>query len=114
MSSRGNAHYHFTYKYGNSLIIRQPETITGGDAAMRLVEEIAAEFVKMGCRTVKYSVGVRVYDCKDRSLSDRSFEVHRCEDIECGLTPDQTEYRRWGKADRQKYLAALKERGILP
>jgi len=114
MSKRGNTHYHLTYKHGNGPIVRQPETITGGDAAMRLVEEIAAKFVKAGCRTAKYTIGIRAYDCKDTSLSDRSFEVHSCEDIECGLMRDQSEYGRWGKAERQKYLKILKERGSLP
>jgi len=113
MSKRSNVHYHLTYKRGGEPVVRQPETITGGDAAMRLVEEIAVRFVEAGCRTVKYSVGVRVYDCKDNSLSAQSFEVHGCEDIECGLMPDQSEYGRWGKAERQKYLTTLKARGLL-
>ena len=81
---------------------------------MRLVEEIAAEYTEMGCRTVKYSVGIRVYDCQDSTLSDQSFEVHSCEDVDCGLMPDESEYGRWGKAERQKYLKVLKERGLLP
>ena len=114
MSNRSNAHHHLTYKQGNEPIVRQPETITDGDAAMRLVEEIAAKFVEAGCRTVKYSVGIRIYDCKDASLSDRSFEVHHCKDIECGLTSDQSEYGRWGKPERQRYLKVLMERGLLP
>lgn len=80
---------------------------------MRLIEEIAAEFVKMGCRTVRYSVGTHIYDCMDNSKSHQSFEVHSCEDIECGLMPEQSEYSRWGKVERQKYLLVLKERGLL-
>ena len=80
---------------------------------MRLVEEIAAKFVENGCRVVKYSVGIRVYDCKDTAFSDQSFEVHGCEDAECALTPSGGEYGRWGKADRQRYLTVLKERGLL-
>ena len=114
MSKHSNTHHHLTYKYGNEPIVRQPETITGGDAAMRLVEEIAAKFVEAGCRTVKYSVGIRAYDCKNAFFSDRSFEVHGCKDLECGLMPDQSEYGRWGKAERQRYLKALTERGLLP
>ncbi len=89
--------------------MRQPETIIGLDAATRLVEEIAARFVEKGCRTVKYRVGIRVYDCKDTSLPDISFEYHDCTDTECGLTPAESEYGRWGKSERQKYLVVLKE-----
>lgn len=114
MSKRSNAHVHLTYKRGGGTIVRQPETITGYDAAMRLIEEIAARYAEKGCRVVKYSVGIRIYDCKNEALSDQSFEAHRCEDVACGLTPDEGEYGRWAKADRQKYLAALKERGLLP
>ncbi len=80
---------------------------------MRLIEEIAAKFAEKGCRVVKYSVGIRVYDCKDAPLSDQSFEVHGCDDLECGLTPSEGEYGRWTKADRQRYLTVLKERGLL-
>ncbi len=94
--------------------MRQPETITGRDAAMRLIEEIAAEFVKKGCRTVKYWGGIRIYDCKIPALSDQSFEYQDCVDVECGLAPDDSEYGRWGKVERQKYLVALRERGLLP
>jgi hypothetical protein len=113
MSKQSSTHYHLTYKHGNEPIVRQPETITGGDAAMRLVEEIAAGFVKVGCRVVKYSVGIRIYDCKDSSKSDQSFEVHICKDTECGMMPEQSEYGRWGKVERQKYLTVLKARGLL-
>ena len=74
---------------------------------MRLIEEVAARFVQKGCRALKYSIGVRIYDCNDDRLPSQSFEVHRCEDIKCGLSPDESEYGRWGKEDRQRYLAAL-------
>ena len=114
MSKRSNTHCHLTYKRGDEQILRQPVTITGADAAKRLVEEIAAAFAALGCRTVKYSVGVRVYDCKNAALSDRSFEYHGCTDADCGLALSEGEYDRWGKAERQKYLAVLKERGLLP
>ena len=113
MSNRSNTHCHLTVRRGSGPVVRQPETIIGMDAALRLTEEIAALFVKVGCRAAKYSVGVRIYDCKDETLSDRSFEVHGCADIECGLLPDQSEYGRWGKAERQKYLAVLKQRGLV-
>jgi len=93
--------------------VRQPETITGGDAAMRLLEGIAARFVQQGCRVVKYSMGIRIYDCKDTEASDQSFEAHDCEDLECGLTPSEGEYGRWAKADRRRYLLALQERGLV-
>ena len=81
---------------------------------MRLIEEIAALFAANGCRTVRYRVGVRVYNCKNAFLSDQSLEYNDCLDVECGLTPDETEYGRWGKEERQKYLTVLKDRGLLP
>lgn len=114
MSERDVTHYHLTCKKGRSgPIVRQPEAITGADAAMRLLEEIAAHFVTQGCRVVKYSMGIRIYDCKDEGLSDQSFEVQECKDLECGLEPTQGEYGRWTKADRQRYWLALQERGLI-
>ncbi len=83
----------------------------------RLLEEIAVEiavrFVKQGCWVAKYSSGIRVYDCKKSESSDQSFEVHGCEDSECGLMPAEGEYGRWTKADRQRYLLALQQRGLI-
>lgn len=115
MSDHRATHFHLTHKQGRSgPIVRQSETITGGDAAMRLLEEIAARFVQQGCRVVKYERGIRVYDCKNAELSDQSFEAQDCKDLECGLTPFEGEYGRWTKADRQRYLLALRERGLMP
>ncbi len=114
MSERSVTHYHLTHKQGRSgPVVRQPETITGGDAAMRLLEEIAARFVQQGCRVARYSMGIHVYDCKNEEASDQSFETHGCEDLECGLTPSEGEYGRWTKADRQRYVLALRERGLI-
>lgn len=114
MSERSVKHFHLTHKRGRSgPIVRQPETITAGDAAVRLLEEIAAQFVQQGCRVTKYSVGIRVYNCKNPEASDQSFEVHGCDGPECGLTPSESEYGRWTKADRQRYLFALKQRGLV-
>jgi hypothetical protein len=80
---------------------------------MRLLEEIATWFVQQGCRVAKYRMGIRVYDCKSGEASDQSFEAHGCEDLECGLTPSEGEYGRWTKADRQRYLLALQQRGLI-
>lgn len=114
MSERSAKHFHLTHKQGRSgSIVRQPETITAGEAAMRLLDEIAARFVQQGCRVTKYSIGIRVYDCKDPKASDQSFEAHGCDDPECGLTPSEGEYGRWMKADRQRYLLALQQRGLI-
>ena len=74
--------------------MRQPETIIGGDAATRLIEEIAAKFVGIGCRAVKYRNSIRIYDCKGAFLSDQSFEYHDCTDAECCLMPAESEYGR--------------------
>ena len=115
MSERSTTHYHLTHKRGRSgLVVRQPETIVGGDAAVRLLEEIAARFVQQGCRVAKYSMGIRVYDCKDAEMSDQSFEAHGCDDPECSLTPSEGEYGRWTKSDRQNYLLALQQRSLIP
>jgi hypothetical protein len=115
MSERSNTHYHLTHKQGRSgPVMRQSEAIVGADAAMRLLEEIAARFIRQGCRVVKYDKGIRVYDCKNAPASDQSFEVHECERVECGLTPSEGEYGRWAKADRQKYLLVLSGRGLTP
>ena len=114
MAERRTTHFHLTHKKGRSgPVVRQPEMITGGDAAMRLLEEIAARFVHQGCRVTKYYLGIRVYDCKDAETSDQSFEAHDCDDLECGFTPSEGEYGRWTKADRQKYLVALQQRGLM-
>jgi hypothetical protein len=114
MSERSITHYHLTHKQGRSgSVMRQPETITGADAALRLLEEIAAHFVRQGCRVVRYHRGIRVYGCKNPEVSDQSFEAHDCKDAECGLTPPQSEYGRWTKTDRQRYLVALQQRGLL-
>ena len=114
MSERSITHYHLTHKQGRSgPVVRQPETLTSFDAASRLLEEMAAQFVLQECRVAKYSGGIRVYDCKEESLSDQSFEVHHCEDLECGLTPSEGEYGRWTKEDRHRYLLALRQRGLM-
>ena len=114
MSERNAKHFHLTHKQGRGgPVARQPETITSGDAALRLLDEIAARLVQQGCRVTKYSAGIRVYDCKDPGASDQSFEAHDCNDPECGLTPSEGEYGRWTKADRQRYLVALQQRGLV-
>ena len=114
MSERSAKHFHLTHKRGRSgPVVRQPETITAGDAAMRLLDEIAALFVQQGCRVMKYSIGIRVYDCKNPEASDQSFEAHDCDDPECSLTPSEGVYGRWAKADRQRYLLALQQSGLI-
>ena len=111
MSKWITSHMHLTFKQGLGAIVRQPEAITGGDAAQRLMEEIAATFTSHGCRVAKYVYGIRVYDCRDDTLSDRSFEIHDCDNDQCDV---MKEYGRWAKNDRQKYLQVLHERGLVP
>ena len=94
-------------------IERLPETITGGDAAQRLLAEIATRYVEKGCRVKNYGQGIRIYDCKDSNVMEQSFEWQGCEDGVCDLTASETEYGKWTKADRAKYLKALEERGVL-
>ncbi len=114
MSERSAKHFHLTHKQGRGgPVVWQPETITAGDAAMRLLEEIGARFAQQECRVTKYYMGIRVYDCKDPEAPDQSFEAHDCNDPECGLTPSEGEYGRWTKGDRQRYLVALKQRGLV-
>ncbi len=111
MSKWNTSHVHLTYKQGLGAVVRQPEAIIGGHAAQRLVEEIAAVYTAHGCRVARYIHGIRVYDCRDEGLSDRSFEAHGCDAGTCGAAAD---YGRWTKADREKYLKVLQERGIVP
>lgn len=95
------------------MVTRLPETITGGDAAQRLLDEIAAQYVAKGCRVVKYRNGIRVYDSKDATIPDQSYEAHGCHDGQCDTSASEAEYGRWAKEDRQRYLSVLEQRGIV-
>ena len=93
--------------------MQQPETITGFDAAVRLLEQIATRYIENGCRVVMYFRGIRIYDCKDNELFDQTFEVHACENSECGFAPFEGEYGRWNIVDRQRYLTTLQQKGLI-
>lgn len=114
MSRRTTGHIHLTHMIGRGgVITRQPEVISVGDAAHRLLDEIAARYVEKGCRVVKYYDGIRIYDCKNAAIADQSFEVRFCGDEQCDTTASELEYGRWTKADRQKYLRVLEQRGLI-
>lgn len=114
MPKWNTTHVHLTHMVGRGAVVeRLPETITGMDAALRLLEEIAALYVERGCRIARYGDGIRIYDCKDSNIKDQSYEVHRCDDANCGRLASNVDYGQWIKADRQHYLSALQSRGLM-
>ena len=114
MSKWRSTHLHLSHMMGyGQPVKRLPETMTGGDAAERLLEAIAARFVEYGCRVKKYRDVIRIYDCKN-GTPDQSFEVIVCTLEECNTAYSENEYGRWMETDRQKYLALLREKGIIP
>lgn len=115
MPGRSNIHLHLSHMLGKGAeITRLSETIAGGDAARRLLEEIAARFVAAGCRAAKYDRGIRIYDCKNSTTADQSFEIRACEDDACNTAASELEYGRWTKHDRARYLQMLTDKGVIP